>query len=219
MQDNTIPKKLHFIWFGSPMPEHLQSNLSAWEAMHPDWCLHLWTEQNLPKLRNQGLFDRAADLVPRDAVYQFQADIARYELLYDIGGFYADVDTRPLQPIDDALTGRREFAAMEDQHWVGNTYLGAVARHPVFLDLIVGLEDNVRLLRGKRPNHLSGPRYLTKAWRRHRAYVAPSRLFYPFSYLDVKNGTVPNDYHQDVICVHEWYHTQTLTANRNFRRL
>jgi mannosyltransferase OCH1-like enzyme len=214
MQDVAIPQKLHFIWLGGPMPNHLRANVKAWEMMHPQWCLHLWTEQNLPKLRNQGLFDRADRLVPRDAVYQFQADIARYELLYDIGGFYADVDTRPLRPVDESLLGHREFAAMEDRNWVGNTYLGAVARHPVFLDLITGLPGNVQRLRGKRPNHLSGPRYLTTAWNRHHAYVAPSHQWYPYSYTDVKNGTVPTDYHPDAVAVHQWFHTASIMEAR-----
>jgi mannosyltransferase OCH1-like enzyme len=221
MHDKTILtyKKLHFIWLGSPMPEHLSANILEWRRLHPDWQTYIWTEKNLPILRNSDLYQRAPELVPRDALYQFRADIARYELLYDFGGFYADVDTRPLQPIDSYVEGREVFAAMEDRNWVGNTYLGSVPGHPLFGALISGLPNNVKRLQGKRPNHLSGPRYLTPLWKANGGYTAPSHLFYPYSYLDIKNGTVPTDYHKDVVCVHEWYHTQTVLNNRKARRL
>jgi len=213
-QDQKIPKKLHFIWLGKPMPEHLQRNVMEWRRLHPDWLTYLWTEKNVPVPRHDRLYRRAKDYVPTDAVEQFQADILRYELLYDFGGFYADVDTRPLRPIGEALAGREVFAAAEDRNWVGNTYLGSVPGHPIFADLIGGLAANVRRLKGKRPNHLSGPRYLTPIWRAHGGYVAPTEQWYPYSYTHVKNGNVPSDYDTNVYAVHEWHHTQRVMENR-----
>jgi mannosyltransferase OCH1-like enzyme len=215
--DQAIPKRLHFIWVGSPMPERLQVNVQRWRDMHPDWTTYVWTDKNIPILRNGDLYRRAKQLVPADAVGQFRADIIRYELLYDFGGFYADVDTVPLKLIDDALTGHQVFAAMEDRNWIGNTYLGAVPGHKIFRDLVGLLPKNVKRLGAKRPNHLSGPRYLTPIWRAHSGYTAPSHLFYPYSYSDVKNGTVPDDYHRDAYCVHQWYHTESVLEARRAR--
>lgn len=213
-EDLKIPKRLHFIWLGKPMPEHLQRNVMEWRRLHPEWTTYLWTEKNIPILRHTRLYRRAKDYVPADAVEQFQADIIRYELLYDFGGFYADVDTRPLRPVDSALKGLDAFAAAEDRNWVGNTYLGATPGHPIFADLIAGLDSNVRRLRGKRPNHLTGPRYVTPIWRAHKGYVAPSHQWYPYSYTHVKNGNVPSDYDTNVYAVHEWHHTQRVMENR-----
>lgn len=213
-QDLKIPKMLHFIWIGKPMPEHLEHNLKEWRRLHPEWLTYLWTEKNIPDLRHQELYRAAPKLVPQDAVEQFRADIIRYELLYDFGGFYADVDTRPLRNIESALVGLEVFAAAEDRNWVGNTYLGAIPGHPIFHDLISGLAFNVRRLRGKRPNHLSGPRYLTPIWRHHNGYVAPSDQWYPFSYTHVRNGNIPSDFNTDVYCVHQWHHTQRVMEAR-----
>jgi mannosyltransferase OCH1-like enzyme len=217
MQDLKIPKMLHFIWLGSPMPEHMERNVTEWQRLNPDWNAYLWTDKNIPILRHSELYRRAKDLVPRDAVYQFQSDIIRLELLYDFGGFYADTDTRPLRPLRDALGGLEVFAAAEDRNWVGNTYLGATPGHPIFRDLLSGLAANVRRLKGKRPNHLSGPRYVTPIWRAHKGYVAPSHQWYPYSYTNVKNGTIPSDFDTNVMAVHEWFHTQTLLDNRRSR--
>ena len=217
MDDMKIPARLHFIWVGSPMPQHLSENVDQWRAMHPDWQCHVWTEKNLPILRNRDLYKRAPELVPADAVGQFRADIARYELLFDFGGLYCDVDTIPLRPIDDALVGHEVFAAMEDRTYVGNTYLGSVPGHQIFRDLVAGLPANVKRMPGKRPNKLSGPQYLTPVWKRHGGYTAPSREWFPFSYTDVKNGTVPTDYAPEVRAVHQWYHTNTVLENRRAR--
>lgn len=213
-QDLKIPKRLHFVWLGKPMPKHLVRNVAEWRRLHPEWLTYLWTEKNIPALRHSDLYRNAKRLVPADAVEQFQADIIRYELLYDFGGFYADADTRPLRPIDSALGGLEVFAAAEDRNWVGNTYLGATPGHPLFADLIRGLDANVRRLKGKRPNHLSGPRYLTPIWRAHNGYVAPSAQWYPYSYTHVKNGNIPSDYDTNVYAVHEWHHTQRVMENR-----
>lgn len=212
--EDKIPKRLHFVWLGKPMPDHLAENVAKWRELHPEWMTYLWNERNIPVLRHSDLYRRAKELVPPDAVYQFQADIIRYELLYDFGGFYADVDTRPLRPIDSALKGLEVFAAMEDRNWVGNTYLGAAPGHEIFADLIRGLAGNVKRLRGKRPNHLSGPRYLTPIWRSHNGYTAPSHQWYPYSYTHVKSGNTPSDFDTNVFAVHTWNHTQEVLENR-----
>jgi mannosyltransferase OCH1-like enzyme len=217
MQDQTIPKTFHFIWFGKPMPQHLRDNILAWSSMHPDWRMNLWTESNLPKLRNQALFDNAEALVPADAVHQFRADLARYELLYDMGGFYADVDTRPLKRIDAELAGHDVFAAMEDRNYVGNTYLGSVPGHLIMREIIGAIPGNVKRNHGKRPNVLTGPKFLTPIWKRRGGYTARSERWYPYSYMHLKSGTVPDTFSDDVVAVHQWFHTSTALENRRAR--
>jgi mannosyltransferase OCH1-like enzyme len=218
MSEQQIPKIIHHVWIGDPMPFHLQANCLRWVDVHePDgWTFKLWTEHEIDELtlQNRALYDQAERIVPRDAVEQFRADIARYEILYHFGGFYADVDTVPLRSIEPALAGHREFAAHEDRTWVGNTYLGAVPEHPIMRDLIDGMPANVHRNRGKRPNKLSGPQYLTPVWNRHHGHIAPRRQFYPYSYIDVKRGTVPEDFDPDVFTVHQWDHTSRVLAAR-----
>jgi mannosyltransferase OCH1-like enzyme len=209
-----IPKLLHFIWFGKPMPAHLQDNIGRWQATHPDWEVLLWTESNVPTLRNQSLFDDAANLVPPDAINQFRADLTRYEILCSMGGFYADVDTYPLNRIDPELAGHEVFAAMEDRNYIGNTYLGCVPETMLFADIISSIPGSVRRNPGKRPNVLTGPKFLTPVWRRHHGYTAPSERFYPFSYSHVRNGNVPTEFGSEVVACHEWNHTVEVMERR-----
>jgi len=221
MTEQLIPKIMHHIWIGPPMPDHLKANCAAWAEMHPDWDMKLWTEREINEigLQNRALYDRAESIVPADAVEQFRADIVRYEVLALFGGMYVDVDTIPLRPIEPALAGHREFAAHEDRTWIGNTYLGAIPGHEIMQTLVAGLPANVHRLRGRRPNKLSGPQYITPVWNRYGGHIAPQRQFYPYSYIDVKRGTVPEQFAPEVYAVHTWFHTESVLRSRKARSL
>jgi mannosyltransferase OCH1-like enzyme len=188
--------------------------VESWRRLHPGWDHVLWGDDDLGWLANRALYDAALAVVPPDAVGQLRADIARYEILDRHGGFYADADTECLAPVDDALAGHDAFAVAEDPSWVGNTYLGTVRSHQVLSDLIVGIEASIIINRGRRPNWMTGPRYLTSAWRRHGCHVDPTERWYPYSYRDVKAGTVPTTFGDDVVAVHHWGHTRDVLAAR-----
>lgn len=197
----TIPRRLHFIWLGPPMPDHLAAYIVSWRDLHPDWDHHLWTEHELRWLANQSLFDHAEDHTPH--VGQFRADIARYEILHRLGGVYVDCDFEARRPIDDLLDVGC-FAAWEiDDVWVNNAILGATPGHPFLADLIDGLPANVTRTRGKRPNVMTGPQYLTPVYRRHADTVTvhPSRCFYPYLWNELHRA---GEDFPDAYAVHHW---------------
>lgn len=195
----------------------MADNIDAWRRLHPEWSIKVWTERDLGWLENSGPFRDARSIVPDDAVGQFQADIARYEIILREGGFYADVDTRPVRPIDDSVLNHESFAVQEDRTWIGNTYVGARPGHPIMRDIVGGLRDNIRRNRGKRPNVLSGPKYITPIWVKHGGYVAPTEWGFPYSYSDVKRGTVPSTISDETYVVHEWDHTRRVMEARRGR--
>lgn len=213
-----IPRVLHFVWVGPPMPTHLAGNITTWRELHPSWLIRVWTERDLGWMTNRRLFSEAESIVPRDAVGQFRADLARYEILLQYGGFYADVDTYPVRSIDDSILNHREFAVQEDHNWIGNTYLGAVSDHPIMRTIVAGIPANARRMRGRRPNVIAGPKYITGIWRNHSGYVAPTEWGFPYSYTDVGRGTVPDTIGTGTYVVHQWHHTRQLTEARNAQR-
>jgi len=77
----------------------------------------------------------------------------------------------------------------------------------------------VHRLRGRRPNKLSGPQYITPVWNRYGGHIAPQRQWYPFSYIDVKRDTIPTQFDSDVFAVHQWFHTETVLNSRKRRAL
>lgn len=192
------------------MPTHLEAYGETWKQHHPGWQFQLWTEENLPELRNQRLFDQAEDIAPNN-VGQFRSDIARYELLHEVGGCYVDADMECLKPIDALISGVECFAGWEVQNrWINNAIVGSVPGHPFLDDLIRGLPANVRRRMGSRPNRLSGPGYVTPVYRRHakRVTVFRQEIFYPYGFADVgtdrEHGSFPNSY-----AAHHWENSRT----------
>jgi len=90
-----IPKIIHQIWLGSPLPEKFKFYAQTWQLFHPDWHYILWTDADIAKLNleNRQAYDKAIN-------YAERSDIARYEILYQFGGLYVDTDCQCLQPFD-----------------------------------------------------------------------------------------------------------------------
>lgn len=195
-----IPRLMHFVWVGPPMPDRYADWISAWRTMHHGWDVRVWGDDDLDWLHNHQIYDRAHLLAP-GSEGQLRSDVARYEILHRHGGVYLDCDFEPRRPLDDLL-GTECFAAWEtDDVWVNNAVLGAVPGHELMHDLIARLPHSVRRNRGRRPNHMTGPRFLTPLAKRHGITVHPSTLFYPYRWdeLDRARDEFPEAY-----AVHHW---------------
>ena len=195
-----IPRLLHFVWVGGPFPARWADHIKAWRRLHPTFKVRVWGDTDLNWLHNRHLFDQAARIAP-GSEGQFCSDVARYEILLRHGGVYLDCDMEPRRPIDDLL-GVDAFACWEvDGVWVNNAVMGCTPGHELMHDLVTRLPANVRRHRGKRPNHLSGPRFMTPLAKRHGIEVLRSSLFYPYLWdeLDRAGDDFPHAY-----AVHHW---------------
>jgi inositol phosphorylceramide mannosyltransferase catalytic subunit len=214
-----IPKVLHRIWVGGPMPAELVMYGATWQRHHPDWTHLLWTDQpqgkehgvtqlGLPHLFNEELYREAERYAP-GFVGQFRADILRYELMYQQGGVYVDADFECRKSISDLVHSDAAFAAWEtDGVWINNAILGSVAGHDFFGALIEGLQANVTLHHGRRPNSMTGPQYFTSVYRSRSRLglevptIYSSRLFYPYLWSELRrqHEKFPKAY-----AVHHWH--------------
>jgi mannosyltransferase OCH1-like enzyme len=198
---------VHQIWVGpDPLPEQYAAYTRTWQDLHPGWEYRLWTDDNLPAMRNRHVYDRAAELVPPVNIGQFRADVLRYELLWSFGGMYVDVDFECLTNLEHLLEEVEAFAAWEVQdQWIANGLMGAEPGHPFIDRLITGLPASAEHHKGQRPNISVGPQYLTRLYRRHpdELTVLPTRLFYPYLYSDIgtdrEHGPWP-----DAVAIHHW---------------
>lgn len=209
----SIPKLIHQIWVGFSVPDSFKSNIVSWQRLNPEWNHALWTEENRPELHNEVLYRDAERYVPAHAVGQFRADILRYELLYQYGGFYADVDTYPLRPLGDLLDGLTEWAVREDSRWIANTYLAAEPEHAIFQELIEFLPDQAAFVKlPAAASVVSGPQYLTPIWQDMGGHVDErTELFFPYSWRDVKQGKEHmQTIHPEAYAIHEWAHQKGL---------
>ncbi|WP_030672474.1 glycosyltransferase family 32 protein [Streptomyces sp. NRRL B-1347] len=203
-----IPRLIHWIWIGSPVPARFEAYRDTWASAHPDWEMRVWTDDNLPPMYNQHLYDQAADYAPASMVGQFRADVLRYELLWQYGGVYVDADFECLQPITPLLDGIDAFAAWEtDGRRIANGLMGAARSHRFIGRLITDLEASAARHKGARPAISTGPAYLTTAYREHPGELAvlPSRLFYPYLWSELDSLKARPPWPAHCYAVHHWH--------------
>ena len=199
MAIRSIPKRFHRIWFGGPMPDDFAAYGETWLRHHPGWRMDTWNEENLPRLRNQRLFDQAA--TPAE-----KADIARYELLSRFGGVYLDTDFECLRNIEELLPGVDVFAATEDGQWINCAIIGSVAGHPLMERMI----EEIAQITVRHPdlpiNERTGPKRLTAVvedlvLNGTLVTVFPAKWFYPYHFSEKPD---PEASFPDAYAVHHW---------------
>lgn len=113
-----VPKKLHYVWFGSELPEKYVSNIKDMAAKNPGWDVFLWSEfassaleihlanqsvpytfKNITRLMEEGAFVNA-DLITKEENLAGKSDYLRLEVVYLEGGIYQDTDAHALRPFD-----------------------------------------------------------------------------------------------------------------------
>lgn len=210
-----IPRTIHQFWGGSPLPEVLRELSATWLDHHPGWAYVLWNEDSIRAfdILHQDLYDRADQIVPADAVWQFRSDILRWAILWRYGGVWADMDTTCQRSIEPLLT-RSVVAGWEVQgQWVGSSVLAATPGHPVISEICAAMG---RLAHssppGTRPNVISGPKAITRPLlerrRRHRdVRIVDERLWYPVRWSEAERSTEP---HPAAYIVHHWAHQRSL---------
>jgi mannosyltransferase OCH1-like enzyme len=95
-----IPKKLWQTWIG-PNPAPLKW-MNTWPEKHPDWEYKIVDNEYVSnrKFYNQHLIDEFMNR-PKDAGYAGAADLIRYEILYEFGGFMPGADAVCLENTDE----------------------------------------------------------------------------------------------------------------------
>lgn len=116
-----IPKTIHQIWLGdqTKRPSNL---IQTWIDKNPSWNHKLWTEENLPELYCKQQFKECPSFAGK-------ADILRYQILHDEGGFFIDADSECINPLDDFFLNNDCFCCWENEKirpgLMANGYLAA----------------------------------------------------------------------------------------------
>jgi len=177
-----IPKIIHQIWIGSPLPQKYERLQQSWKEHHPDWEYILWTEKDIEEfgLTNKYWYDKTPN-------YAQKADIVRYEVLYRFGGVYADIDFECLKPLD-VLHHMCDFYTGIAQWWrfrLFNGLIGSAPGHPILKECIDSMNLDIKHHPNPRLNvtYTTGPEHLTrcfiqKANESGRCVAFPSNYFY-----------------------------------------
>lgn len=184
-----IPKLIHFIWLGSPLPAKCAEMISSWEKFHPDWTVRLWTDEDIPlfNLWNIEAFERANN-------YGEKSDIFRYEILYRYGGLYVDTDFECLKPFDHLHKSCEFYAgiAYDRSPILYNGLIGASPRHPILKACInnirpsEGNHDPFRIMASTGPYLLTRIFFSIVSGNTDGVVVFPVTIFYPFPNKDTE---------------------------------
>ena len=103
-----IEKNMHHIWVG-PL-ERPRRWMDTWTEKHPEWTYTLWDNERVfsRKWRNQ----RLVDIYRTRGVWHGVADVVRYEILHELGGFMPGADSECLNPIDELFDDDKELYAV-----------------------------------------------------------------------------------------------------------
>ena len=104
-----IPRIVHQIWLGGPLPDKYRLWSQSWSTKNPGWAHRLWLDADAAQLRmkNRVAFDAAIN--PGE-----KSDIMRLEILQQFGGLYVDTDFECLQSIEPMRQRRGFFAALSN---------------------------------------------------------------------------------------------------------
>jgi mannosyltransferase OCH1-like enzyme len=195
-----IPKTLHFIWVGD-------------EAKRPDNCIRTWAEHNpawqIKVWGNASLVDHEwfnarhmREMSKREL--NGVADMMRWEILYNEGGFVVDADSVCVRPLDDSLLDCEAFACWESEiarpGLIAAGYFACAAANRFVGQIVTDIYNEPTVVNDMAWKTV-GPMRLTESYRRyayHGLSILPSHLFIPEHFTGVRyEGPGPVYAHQE----------------------
>lgn len=177
----SIPKILHFVWVGDQSLCPVD-NIKTWAIHNPSWQIKVWNNDaynNYP-WRNKWAMEQ---MWRREKCGV--ADIMRYEILYNHGGFCIDADSICLRPLEDWLFQAESFAVWENElerpGLIAVGYMASVPKNEFFNAIIEDIAQDTSI--GNEPAWSStGPVRLTSNWKKlkyNNLTIWPSHFFIP----------------------------------------
>jgi len=176
-----IPKIIHQIWLGDkPLPKKL---MKTWKDKHPGWQYILWRDESLEIIKFRAM--PQIDQMLMAGKYNGAADIMRYNILHELGGFVAPADSICVNPIDDLLD-LECFCCYENEKvrpGLLSPIIGTYSGNPLF-DFIVHVLENTPDVLYDDAWKVTGNALLTGAVQKTNfpIHILPSYTFLPEHY-------------------------------------
>ncbi|WP_077037167.1 glycosyltransferase family 32 protein [Pelomonas sp. KK5] len=176
-----IPRTLHVIWVGdeSRRPDNC---IATWKAHNPDWELRVWGNA---ELGSYGWVNAPHMQAMAGRELNGVADLMRWEILYNEGGFVVDADSICRRPLAPWLFDCEAMACWENElvrpGLIAAGYVASVPQNPFFGQMILDLQ-NTPQVDDRMAWQSVGPLFLTECHRAHRynaLTIWPSHFFIP----------------------------------------
>lgn len=184
-----IPKIIHQIWLGSPVPAQYEWLKKTWIDKHPGWEYRLWTDKEANEF--MATQDPVLNAYYHEAInYGEKSDILKWLVIYTFGGLYTDIpDYECLRSLEmlhhcyDFYTGIQPLSTSVVQ--LGAALFAAKPGHPILKHCVETLQRDHHIVQIVEK---TGPIHFTKSF----CAVAPSletpivalpaSYFYPRAY-------------------------------------
>ncbi len=91
--ENMIPKKIHYCWFGgSEKPKSVEKCIASWRKFFPDYEIKEWNESNYDVYQNS-----FSEYCYKNKKWAFVSDFARLAIINQEGGIYFDTDVEVIK--------------------------------------------------------------------------------------------------------------------------
>lgn len=221
-ENPTIPPLIHFIWLGSPIPKEFHSVMKTWRRCHPGWEIKIWDEKGVENFPWSNGYIKW--LYGDAKTWGEKSDILRYEILFQFGGIYSDLDMICLKSFNDLISHKIEFFGGQETNtsedsagkivYLSNALIGSAKNHPVIkfcLDHLISQDESPKATVMER----TGPFLLSRACAEflsdEKVLLLPCSYLYPLPHFrdlshktltakEIKNQFIP----PESLTLHLW---------------
>jgi mannosyltransferase OCH1-like enzyme len=190
-----IPKTIHIIWVGdeSRRPDNC---IDTWRHRNPNWSLRVWGND---ELAHYGWVNARHMKAMASRELNGVADMMRWEILYNEGGFVVDADSVCVHSLDDWLFDAAAVACWENEiarpGLIAAGYVAAHAGNPFIGQIVLDIQSEPTVT-DRLAWETVGPLRLTRSHAKYRytgLTVWPSHFFMPQHFTGIRyegGGTV-----------------------------
>jgi hypothetical protein len=181
----TIPKIIHYIWFGNnPFGELEIECIESWSKFCSDYEIKFWNEENYD-ISKAPLYVQQAYETKK---YAFVSDYARLDIVNQYGGFYLDTDVKLLRNLDTFINYKSVYGYLPYNEIATGLCFGSIPNNE---DLIEQMKiyDNTEFLYDEKYNLTPCPEYTTDYFRNkgidinNRVCLFDDNLFLPSDFF------------------------------------
>jgi mannosyltransferase OCH1-like enzyme len=206
-----IPKIIHYVWVGGPLPDHHKAYMASWQETNPEFQIICWNEDNI----DFGL--PAVERAYRDKQYNKVSDLVRHVVVMQMGGIYLDTDFQLFKPLDILLSHKCFYGFQhETDHpdWIAPGAFGAEPGHWFLAKVLDRMSEIEGTIMGRTRVTTLGPQLVTSMLRNEGLsayspsgvyvkdiFCTPKHWFYPF---DLGETFTPECVRDDTLAAHFW---------------